>query len=141
MNCLQAVQRAPGFQLSQVVTALRWLSSHPRSCGNSSLLYTSPGKSPLYHIGFWWCLPFHLFLFPYLGCRDVCLHLPRNRVIPQEEKEVRRTWLKAKLSTTAQRCPPCPLLPPLTIRGSEVDGHGEIDLCPKEEKTWSHLGG
>lgn len=45
------------------------------------------------------------------------------------------TWLKAKSSTTAQRDPSCPLLPPLTVRGSEVNGHGEIDLRPKEEKT------
>lgn len=34
--------------------------------------------------------------------------------------------------------PPTPA--PLTIGGSEVNGHGEIDLRPKEEKTCSHLG-
>lgn len=35
---------------------------------------------------------------------------------------------------------PTPDSSPLTIGGGEVNGHGEIDLCPREEKTWSHLG-
>lgn len=59
----------------------------------------------------------------------------------QEEKEVRTRGLAP--SQAVHHNPETPTLPApaaLTIRGSEVNGHGEVDLRPKEEKTWSHLG-